>query len=84
LQAIPWLYSVGFSVTFGTLLSKIRRVHLIFKNAVPREAKSSRDTETNPRKTRFGTFQDTLIIIGAVLLVDVTILTCWTAIDPLE
>lgn len=29
-MAIPWTYSVGFCVTFGTLFAKIRRVYLIF------------------------------------------------------
>ena len=27
---IPWLYSVGFSITFGTLFAKIRRVYVLF------------------------------------------------------
>ena len=32
-MAIPWLYSVGFSVTFGTLFAKIRRVYKLFRDA---------------------------------------------------
>ena len=39
-MAIPWLYSVGFSITFGSLFAKIRRVHNIFKfNASPAAAR---------------------------------------------
>lgn len=73
---------MGFSITFGTLLSKILRVYLIFKQA----ADSQRSTAGNntPPRAKFGTFRDTLSVIGAVLLIDVTILSAWTAIDPLE
>ena len=70
-MAIPWLYSVGFSVTFGTLFAKIRRVYVIFKSAA--------DMRRN-----VVTWQETLSVMGAVLLVDVTILIVWTISDPLE
>ena len=32
-MAIPWLYSVGFSVSFGTLFAKILRVYFMFTQA---------------------------------------------------
>jgi len=67
---IPWFYSIGFSVTFGTLFSKIRRIHLIFKSAsacVRRTVKTS----------------ETLKFIGVVLAIDVIPLLVWTIVDPL-
>lgn len=70
-MAIPWLYSVGFSITFGTLFAKIRRVYIIFKSAA------------DMRRT-IVTVRETLAVIGAVLMVDVTILIVWTIADPLE
>lgn len=70
-MAIPWLYSVGFSITFGTLFAKIRRVYIIFKSAA--------DMRRN-----VVTVRETVGVIGVVLLVDVAILIIWTVVDPLE
>jgi len=70
-MAIPWLYSVGFCITFGTLFAKIRRVYIIFKSAM--------DMRRNTVS-----MQETMIVIGAVLVVDVAILLVWTTVDPLE
>eukprot|EP00797_Seminavis_robusta_P017545 Sro261_g101750.2 (915) ;mRNA; r:39799-43392 len=70
-MAIPWMYSVGFSITFGTLFAKIRRVFIIFKSAI--------DMRRN-----IVTFKETFCVIGAVLALDVTILIVWTVVDPLE
>jgi hypothetical protein len=70
-MAIPWLYSVGFSITFGTLFAKIRRVYLIFRSA----ADLRRHTVT---------FQETLAVTAGVLLLDIAILTVWTVVDPLR
>ncbi|CAB9501374.1 acid type B receptor subunit 2 [Seminavis robusta] len=77
---IPWLYSVGFSVTFGSLFAKILRVWLIFSQAAHRKSAgaSSSYNRRNPV-----TFKETLSVIGAVLIVDVAILVAWTLIDPL-
>ena len=69
-MAIPWLYSVGFSITFGTLFAKIRRVYIIFKSAMQ-------------MRRNIVTFQETLGVIGAVLSVDITVLIVWTLVDPL-
>ncbi|EJK49773.1 hypothetical protein THAOC_31318 [Thalassiosira oceanica] len=33
-MVFPWLFSVGFSITFGSLFAKIRRVYILFKAAV--------------------------------------------------
>ena len=70
-QAIPWLYSVGFSITFGSLFAKILRVYRLFKAAA-----------TMQRVTISA--NDTFKIIGGVLMVDVVLLTVWTIVDPLE
>ncbi|CAB9504119.1 acid type B receptor subunit 2 [Seminavis robusta] len=67
---IPWLYSVGFCVTFGTLFAKIRRVYIIFKSS----AEMKRVTVT---------FVENLVVIGSVLFVDIIILVVWTFVDPL-
>ncbi|CAB9524661.1 acid type B receptor subunit 2 [Seminavis robusta] len=75
-MAIPWLYSVGFCVTFGTLFAKIRRVFLIFRNAITMPGSSS--------SRNFVSFPETLAVIGAVLAVDIIILILWTALDPLQ
>ncbi|CAB9503487.1 acid type B receptor subunit 1 [Seminavis robusta] len=70
-RMIPWLYSVGFSITFGTLFAKIRRVWVLFVAA----ANMERTTVTA---------RETLSIVGLVLLIDVLILVVWTVLDPLE
>jgi gamma-aminobutyric acid type B receptor len=67
----PWLYSVGFCITFGTLFSKIWRVHKIFSAA----------SKMQRAKVSIG---DTLRMIMALLLIDVVILTIWTTSDPLK
>jgi gamma-aminobutyric acid type B receptor len=67
-MAIPWLYSVGFSITFGTLFAKIRRVYMVFKAAIAM------------KRTTIST-KETVIIIGAVLGVDVLVLTFWTVMS---
>jgi hypothetical protein len=73
-MAIPWLYSFGFSVTFGTLFAKIRRVYILFKSA-------GDATRTRPEII---SVKETLGLIGGVLLVDVAILVVWTVMDPLR
>jgi gamma-aminobutyric acid type B receptor len=70
-MAIPWLYSVGFSITFGTLFAKIRHVYVLFKAA----AGTTRPTIS---------IKETLLIIGGVLGVDVLVLTVWTVVSPLR
>lgn len=67
----PWLYSVGFSITFGTLFAKLRRISLLFEASV------------SMRRAAV-TAKDTMLLIGGVLLIDTIILTVWTAYSPLE
>jgi gamma-aminobutyric acid type B receptor len=84
-MAMPWLYSVGFSITFGTLFAKIRRVYKLFAGGLP---SSSRSTSSNAGgvsyRRNYFPVADTLCCVGSVLLVDVIILVCWTKIDPLK
>jgi len=70
-MAIPWLYSVGFCVTFGTLFAKIWRIYKIFKSSA------------EMRRVQV-TLTESLQVIGSVLLLDVVILTVWTVWSPLE
>jgi ABC-type amino acid transport substrate-binding protein len=71
-MTIPWFYSVGFSITFGTLFAKIRRVYLIFTSAAGPRQRSAPVT-----------WQETLCLTGIVLLLDVIVLAIWTLVDPL-
>eukprot|EP00566_Odontella_aurita_P007167 CAMPEP_0113567734 /NCGR_PEP_ID=MMETSP0015_2-20120614/23442_1 /TAXON_ID=2838 /ORGANISM="Odontella" /LENGTH=737 /DNA_ID=CAMNT_0000470165 /DNA_START=104 /DNA_END=2317 /DNA_ORIENTATION=+ /assembly_acc=CAM_ASM_000160 len=67
---IPWFYSVGFCITYGTLFAKIRRVHRLFR--------------ASARMVRARvTAKDTLLQIGSVLFIDVIILSVWTGVDQL-
>lgn len=79
-MAMPWFYSLGFSITFGTLFAKIRRVYKLFT------APSSSSTVMSGSSRRSGGLPvlDTLLCIGGVMLVDVVILISWSVIDPLE
>ena len=55
----------------GTLFAKIRRVYRLFKAAAHMQRAAV-------------SVKDTMLVIGAILLVDVGILTAWTLFDPLE
>jgi len=70
-MAIPWLYSVGFCITFGALFAKIRRVSLLFSAA------------EQLQRTRVTT-ASTLTVLAVILLIDVTILIVWTVVSPQE
>lgn len=91
-MAIPWLYSAGFSVTFGTLFARIHRVYKVFTHqyVLPMLTSSVRSSQTSSSTTlrhqrpQPVNVKDTLLSIGAVLFLDVIILILWTFIDPLE
>lgn len=70
-MAVPWLYSAGFCVTFGSLFAKIRRVYILFRSS----AAMIRVTVS---------VRETCLIIVAILFVDVIILMIWTIVDPLQ
>ena len=56
-MAIPWLYSVGFSVSFGTLFAKILRVYIMFTQAAHQK---TRGNVFHSNRRYFVTFQETL------------------------
>ena len=66
----PWLFCVGFSITFGTLFAKIRRIYKLFKAS----AQATKVTVTQ---------KETLIIICLITSVDIFMCIIWTAVDPL-
>ena len=67
----PWLFSVGFSVTFGTLNAKLLRVYRLFH---------SKEGSGRVRVTARETFNN----IVAITSVDLLIVTVWTAVDQLH
>lgn len=67
----PALYSIGFCITFGSLFSKILRVHLIFKSAKKLQKKQVTVTQT-------------ATVIASLIAVDIAILAIWMAQDPLK
>lgn len=70
-MAIPWLYSVGFSLTFGVLFAKIQRIYKLMESAAEMKRLTVSATET-------------VRTVGLVLAIDVCILTVWTILDPLR
>ena len=84
--------SVGFSVTFGTLFAKIRRVHKIFKFNPLAESRIRQGSSSNigmnsysrRRQSIISNFLETVGVILLVLLVDILILVWWTIVSPLE
>jgi len=68
---IPWLYSVGFSVTFGTLFTKIYRVHKVYRSAM------------RMRRVQV-TLLSAVRWIALVLCIDMAILIVWQVYDPME
>ncbi|CAB9527849.1 acid type B receptor subunit 2 [Seminavis robusta] len=70
-MAVPWLYSVGFCITFGSLFARIWRVYVLMTSAV------------EMRRVTLST-KETFGWVCLVLTVDIVILVAWTAVDPLE
>lgn len=89
-MAVPWLYSLGFCLTFGSLFAKIRRVHQVFKQASVRNSSGTNQTassnfsDTSQKDAVAVSFQETLLIIGLVTLLDAILLLAWTMVDPLH
>ncbi|CAB9517862.1 acid type B receptor subunit 2 [Seminavis robusta] len=69
-MSVPWLGSIGFTITFSALYSKTRRVNKIFHSntAFGRVKVSERDV---------------LVPFFVLLCLNVIILVAWTLIDPL-
>lgn len=83
-MAMPWLYSIGFSITFGTLFAKIRRVYNLFMSPSSSTHSVRSGSGRSNRVRGTVTVGDTLICIAVVLLLDLIVLMLWTIIDPLE
>ena len=67
--ATPWLFSMGFAITFSALFAKFWRVHKVISNA-----KRMRRVEVHEK--------DALKPIAVVLTLNLLLLLCWTLIDP--
>ena len=68
-MATPWLGSIGFTVVFSALFSKLHRVHKLLKNA------------ENFRKVKISE-KDVLKPFLVLLTLNVTSLLVWTVVDP--
>ncbi|CAB9510802.1 acid type B receptor subunit 2 [Seminavis robusta] len=69
-MSVPWLFSIGFTTTFSAMYAKTRRVNKLFRT-------QSAFTRIHVKE------KDVMIPFFFLLTVNVTILTCWQAIDPL-
>jgi len=77
-MVIPWLYSMGFCITYGGLIANMHRIYGIFNNnsTVLRTVSSSTSAGNN--------FNETLGVVSLIVLVDVLILIWWSIMSPLE
>uniref|UniRef100_A0A1I8I453 G_PROTEIN_RECEP_F3_4 domain-containing protein n=1 Tax=Macrostomum lignano TaxID=282301 RepID=A0A1I8I453_9PLAT len=67
--ARAWTLCTGFTLSFGAMFSKTWRVHCIFTN-ISMSKKIIKDYQL-------------LVIVLLLLLIDIAILTVWTAFDPM-
>ena len=72
-MAVPWLYGIGFVLTFSMLFAKILRVKLIV-------AEASKNIGESKRRIRFA---DTWKVIAFMVVAELSILVSWQAISPL-
>lgn len=70
-MAVPWLFSMGFSIIFSALFAKIWRVMRVLKAARRFQRK-----KVEPKDVAF--------IMICVVAVQMLILLCWQLIDPLQ
>lgn len=68
---MQWLYSVGFCLTFATLLAKSWRIYKLFTGAARMQRTAVKQ-------------KDALLIVGGIVGVAVVILAVWTGVDPLQ
>ncbi|KAL7543364.1 hypothetical protein ACHAXR_013073 [Thalassiosira sp. AJA248-18] len=69
-MALPWLFSMGFSIVFSALFAKIWRIKLVFGAA----------QRMRPKKVEV---KDVAFIMIGVIMIQVVILLCWQLIDPM-
>ena len=70
-MSVPWLISVGFTVTFAALFSKTWRINKIFHQ------------KSGFKRMRV-TARDVILPFFVLLSLDLIILTCWTVLVPLH
>lgn len=70
-NATPWLISMGFSMTFSALFSKLWRINRLIQSA-QRFSKAK------------VTVRDVMLPFCILMAANLTILICWTVIDPLH
>ena len=85
---------MGFCVTFGALFAKVMRVYRLFTGWIVDDDYSGHHRSSSQGKPHHGdeihkrrlrvTLIETLVVTGGVLLLDVTVLTTWTVVDPLQ
>lgn len=69
-QTRAWLLTIGFSLSYGAMFSKIWRVHRL-------------TTKTNKEHKKVESWK-LYFLVGALVLIDVIILATWQIIDPLK
>lgn len=70
-MSVPWLFSMGFAMTFSALFAKLWRVHKVLSNAA-----EFRRVVVKER--------DAMKWIILIFALNVILLLCWTLIDPLQ
>nr|QCI31489.1 gamma-aminobutyric acid type B receptor subunit [Grandidierella japonica] len=70
--ARAWVLSVGFSLAYGSMFSKIWRVHRLTTKA---KTESKAAVHVNPWKI--------YVIVSALVVVDIIVLSVWQGIDPM-
>ena len=69
-MALPWLFSMGFAVTFSALFAKIVRIKLVFQ------------ASRNFVRKKVG-IKDVASIMVAVIALQAIVLIAWNVVDPL-
>eukprot|EP00986_Skeletonema_menzelii_P005398 scaffold1953_cov146-Skeletonema_menzelii.AAC.2 len=69
-MALPWLFSMGFAVTFSALFAKILRIKLVFQ------------ASRNFVRKQVGV-KDVALIMVAVIALQAIVLIAWNVADPL-
>jgi ABC-type sugar transport system substrate-binding protein len=70
-QAFPWLFSIGFTLTFSALFSKTWRVNRVFHNA------------QKFRRVKV-TARDVILPLACLLTANILVLTIWTILSPMK
>lgn len=69
-MATPWLFTLGFTIIFSVLFSKIWRINILMASAA-----KFRRVQVNAR--------DVLLPMAVLLALNIVFMTVWTAVDPM-